>query len=182
VDLITGDTTNIGRTGLNLQTNDLAFDESGNLYGMIGGSTEIGKLISIDKTTAAGTEVGETGYMNVQSLAYRNGDVSSVDGEANIPLTFSLEQNFPNPFNPSTKIEFSLPVTSEVELSIYNILGQKVADLINEERTAGQHSIIWNANDSKGMKLSSGIYFYKLKASGVDGSEFQRIRKMVLLK
>lgn len=99
-----------------------------------------------------------------------------------IPETFSLKQNYPNPFNPTTSIEFSLPVSADVQLIVYNILGQQVASLINEQRSAGYHSILWNANDSNGIKLSSGIYFYMLKASGVDGNEFQQIRKMVLLK
>jgi flagellar hook assembly protein FlgD len=99
-----------------------------------------------------------------------------------IPETFSLKQNYPNPFNPTTSIEFSLPVAADVELVVFNILGQQVASLINGQRAAGNHSVLWNANDSKGMKLSSGIYFYMLKASGIDGNEFQEIKKMVLLK
>ena len=183
IDLVTGDTTNIGRTGFNVQTNDLAFDETGALYGVIGGATEVGKLISIDRTTAVGTEVGETGYTNVQSLAYSiNGNTSSVDEEEIIPTEFALKQNYPNPFNPTTNIEFSLPVAADVELRIYNILGQQVASLINDERSAANHSVLWKANDSNGIKLSSGIYFYMLKASSVDGNEFQEIKKMVLLK
>lgn len=99
-----------------------------------------------------------------------------------IPESFSLMQNYPNPFNPTTNIEFSLPVAADVELAIYNVLGQQVKTLINAERSAGNHSVIWNADDSRGVKLSSGIYFYMLKASGIDGKEFQEIRKMVLLK
>jgi hypothetical protein len=182
VDLLTGDTTNVGRTGFNVQTNDLAFDEEGGLYGVIGGATEVGKLISIDRTTATGTEIGETGYMNVQALAYNTGGTSSVEGEDAIPREFALKQNYPNPFNPTTSIEYSLPVAADVELVVYNILGQQVAKLINEQRSAGNHSVVWNANDLKGKKLSSGIYLYKLKATGVDGSEFQEIKKMVLLK
>ncbi|MGB5288022.1 MAG: FlgD immunoglobulin-like domain containing protein, partial [Ignavibacteriaceae bacterium] len=102
--------------------------------------------------------------------------------EFTIPESFALKQNFPNPFNPTTNIEFSLPVAADIQLVVYNILGQQVASLINEQRSAGNHSVLWNANDSNGMKLSSGIYLYKLKASGVDGSEFQEIKKMVLLK
>ena len=182
IDLATGDTTNIGRTGFNVQTNDLAFDETGALYGVIGGTTEVGKLISINRTTAVGTEVGETGYTNVQSLAYRTSGPSSVEGSDEFPVAFSLGQNYPNPFNPTTKIEFSLPVAADVQLVVYNILGQQVASLINEQRSAGNHSVMWNADDSKGMKLSSGIYLYKLKATGNDGSEFQEIKKMILLK
>ncbi|HEY6437202.1 MAG TPA: FlgD immunoglobulin-like domain containing protein, partial [Ignavibacteriaceae bacterium] len=99
-----------------------------------------------------------------------------------IPELYSLKQNYPNPFNPATSIEYSLPVAAEIELVVYNIIGQQVASLVNEQRSAGSYSVVWNADDSKGIKLSSGIYFYKLKASGVDGIEFQEIKKMVLLK
>jgi len=96
--------------------------------------------------------------------------------------SYYLYQNFPNPFNPTTSIEFSLPVAADVELIVYNMLGQQVVSLINGQRSAGNHSVLWNANDSNGMKLSSGIYFYMLKASGIDGNDFQQIKKMVLLK
>ena len=106
----------------------------------------------------------------------------SAENEIESPNTISLKQNFPNPFNPTTSIEFSLPVAADVQLIVYNVLGQQVAKLINDQRSAGIHSVLWNANDSNGMKLSSGIYFYMLKASGVDGNEFQEIKKMVLLK
>jgi photosystem II stability/assembly factor-like uncharacterized protein len=99
-----------------------------------------------------------------------------------IPETYSLKQNYPNPFNPTTSIDFSLPIVSDVELVIYNILGQQIATLIHDQRSAGSHSVVWNANDSNGIKLSSGIYFYMLKATGVDGTEFQEIKKMILLK
>lgn len=108
--------------------------------------------------------------------------VESKTEENPVPISFALQQNYPNPFNPTTSIEFSLPVTADVQLVVYNILGQQVASLINGQRNAGTHSVLWNANDSNGMKLSSGIYFYMLKASGVDASEFQEIKKMVLLK
>jgi flagellar hook assembly protein FlgD len=94
-----------------------------------------------------------------------------------LPREFSLIQNYPNPFNPSTTIEFSLPEVSDVKVVIYNMLGQEVITLVDEQRSAGYHSVIWNANDSNGMKLSSGIYFYELKASGTQGKSFQQIRK-----
>ena len=172
IDLMTGDTTNVGRTGLSLQTNDLAFDENGVLYGVIGGTTEIGKLISIDKTTAAGTEIGETGYMNVQSLAYRTGNVNSVEGEENVPKTFSLERNYPNPFNPSTKIKYSIAALGLVTLKVYDILGKEVMTLVNKEQSTGSYEIEFNAEG-----LPSGVYFYQLKSGN-----FIQTRKMVLLK
>jgi len=99
-----------------------------------------------------------------------------------VPEKFALQQNYPNPFNPTTTIRFSLPVNSDVKLVVYNMLGQEVATLLNEQRSAGTHSIVWNSSNTNGVILSSGIYFYELKANGINGGNFQEIRKMVLLK
>ncbi|MCW9098596.1 MAG: T9SS type A sorting domain-containing protein [Ignavibacteriaceae bacterium] len=124
--------------------------------------------------------VGENGTIAKYKELYL---VVGAETEVNtIPESFALKQNYPNPFNPTTTIEFSLPIAADVQLTVFNILGQQVASLINEQVSAGNHSILWNANGSNGMKLSSGIYFYMLKASGVDGNEFQKIKKMILLK
>jgi hypothetical protein len=76
------------------------------------------------------------------------------------PSTFDLAQNYPNPFNPSTTIDFNLPTNDHVDLAIYDLLGRKVATLINDRLNAGTHSIIFN-----GSNLSSGVYFYRLKSS-----------------
>ena len=94
--------------------------------------------------------------------------------EANIsePYKFALEQNFPNPFNPSTTISFTLPLISRVVLSIYNELGQKVAELFNGEKAAGSHSIEWNAGN-----FNSGIYFYELKTE-----KYSLTKKLILMK
>jgi hypothetical protein len=73
---------------------------------------------------------------------------------------FELMQNYPNPFNPRTTIEFYLPIQTQVELNIYNSLGQKVAELINSSLPAGNHSAIWFASDEP-----SGIYFYELSTA-----------------
>lgn len=85
--------------------------------------------------------------------------ITSVEDENSLPQEFKLHQNFPNPFNPETVIKFDVPQSTQVEISIYNILGQKVAELLNEELAAGYHSIKWDAS-----KFSSGIYFYHLRA------------------
>ncbi|TFG96089.1 MAG: T9SS type A sorting domain-containing protein [Calditrichales bacterium] len=77
-----------------------------------------------------------------------------------VPNQFLLEQNYPNPFNPKTMISYQLPVTSQVDLSIYNILGQKIATLVSEKQPAGTYKINWNANG-----FSSGMYFYHLKTN-----------------
>jgi len=92
--------------------------------------------------------------------------------DVDAPLEFELSQNYPNPFNPSTTIKFSLPVTSNVKLSVFNILGEEVQILVNETKEAGIYTINFNA-----AELNSGIYFYKLVMRN-----FIRVKKMSLLK
>jgi len=97
-----------------------------------------------------------------------------------IPTSFSLEQNFPNPFNPTTTIQFSLPKSGDVTLKIYNLLGEEVKTLVDEYREAGNHSVQFNANN-----LSSGIYFYRLQVLDPEtssGQGFVETKKMLLLK
>ncbi|MFZ1290774.1 MAG: T9SS type A sorting domain-containing protein [Melioribacteraceae bacterium] len=88
------------------------------------------------------------------------------------PEEFSLNQNYPNPFNPTTKIQFTIPTDSKVRLSIFNVLGEQVAELMNNTLSAGIHSVEFNAS-----KLNSGIYFYKIEAGN-----FVQIRKMMFTK
>jgi hypothetical protein len=94
------------------------------------------------------------------------------DNGGNLPKEYALAQNYPNPFNASTSIEFALPEASDVELDVYNVLGQKIATLVSDRMEAGVHSVIWDASG-----VSSGIYFYKLKAG-----DYAEIEAMTLLK
>jgi hypothetical protein len=90
-----------------------------------------------------------------------------------IPATYSLDQNYPNPFNPSTKIEFSIPEdVNNVTLTIYNALGQRVAELVNSKMEAGKYSYVWNASD-----VATGLYIYELRTD-----KFVSVKKMMLLK
>ncbi len=89
-----------------------------------------------------------------------------------------LNQNYPNPFNPTTTISFSLPENSSVELNIYNIKGQKVRSLLDDQRDKSSHSIVWNGKNDNGNSVSSGIYFYKLEAN----NRMIDTKKCVLLK
>lgn len=92
-------------------------------------------------------------------------------------LTYSLENNYPNPFNPSTKIDFSIANAGHVKLIVYNTLGQEIATIVNNELPAGVHSAMWNGSNKLGKKVSSGIYFYRIKSG-----EFISTKKMMLLK
>ena len=96
--------------------------------------------------------------------------------EVNAPEEYTLAQNFPNPFNPSTNIEFSIPQTSNVTIEVYNIVGERVASLVNKTLDAGYHKINFNASN-----LPSGTYVYQLKASGENGI-FVETKKMLLMK
>lgn len=95
-----------------------------------------------------------------------------------VPNTFSLANNYPNPFNPVTNIEFSLPNAVAVQINIYNVLGQKVAELNQGMLDAGTYRYQWNSKDLAGNPLASGVYFYELQA----GDQFRQIKKMTLLK
>jgi len=108
--------------------------------------------------------------MGAQESEFPNG----IDDE-NIeyfPTLFSLKQNYPNPFNPRTIINYELPITNDVNLSIYNLLGQKVVRLVSERQKAGRHQVEWDASG-----FASGVYYYKIEAG-----EFQDVKKMILLQ
>nr|MBN2277600.1 T9SS type A sorting domain-containing protein [candidate division Zixibacteria bacterium] len=93
------------------------------------------------------------------------------------PNQFILAPNYPNPFNPVTTIEYALPTRSEIELVIYNILGQKIKTLVDGEESAGYHLVQWDGTGFNGRNVASGIYFYRLRAG-----DYNESRKMILLK
>ncbi len=104
-------------------------------------------------------------------------------GSLDIPTEYNLAQNYPNPFNPVTMIEYSLPHTSHVRLTVYNVLGQLVTTLVDEERPAGQFVVEWNGTGTNGARVGSGVYFYTMVAHGVStGQSIRRTGKMILLK
>ncbi|MCH8126515.1 T9SS type A sorting domain-containing protein [candidate division KSB1 bacterium] len=94
-----------------------------------------------------------------------------------VPGQYTLSQNYPNPFNPETKIEYFLEKAGLVRITIYNQLGQLVRRLVNEQRPAGQHSILWNGRSNEGLHLISGVYLYRLKTD-----KFVQTRKLILLR
>ncbi|QQS38331.1 MAG: T9SS type A sorting domain-containing protein [Ignavibacteriales bacterium] len=106
--------------------------------------------------------------------------VTGVNDEKQLINDFYLEQNYPNPFNPSTKISWQSPVGSWQTLKVYDVLGNEVATLVNEYKTAGSYEVEFDASI-----LSSGVYYYQLKAgdpSSNSGQSFIQTRKMILIK
>ena len=97
-----------------------------------------------------------------------------------------MADNFPNPFNPATTIQYALPHAADVELTVYNVVGQPVRTLVAEHQSAGRYAVEWDATDDSGHRLSSGMYFYRLQASTRaqpgTGKDFREVKKMLLLK
>jgi hypothetical protein len=104
--------------------------------------------------------------------------ISDVKNDGNLVTEYSLENNYPNPFNPSTNIKFSVPSTSHVTIKVYDALGKEVAEAFNRTVETGIHEVQFNSNG-----LSSGVYFYCLEANEIDGSlRFNETKKMILMK
>ena len=110
---------------------------------------------------------------NTVTVPVEDGDI---EGDI-LPTNFSLTQNYPNPFNMSTKIEYTIPRRSDVDISILNMLGQNIKTVRQEDQPAGKHSFIWDGTDQSGKAAASGIYFYRVN----DGTHSES-KKMVLLK
>jgi hypothetical protein len=104
-------------------------------------------------------------------------DAEEQNADVITPHSYELAQNYPNPFNPSTTIRFYLSGRGVVDLAVYNILGRKVATLVESDVDAGWQEVIWDGTSSSGDKVASGIYFYRLTSG-----EFIETKKMLLLK
>jgi len=101
-----------------------------------------------------------------QTTGIQNGALTT------LPADYQLDQNYPNPFNPVTHIRYAVPQPSQVKLEVYNSLGQKVADLVNEQKAAGQYTVAFDAS-----QLPSGLYFYQIQAG-----RYEKVMKMMLMK
>jgi hypothetical protein len=105
------------------------------------------------------------------------GGITSVADRKEVPAEFSLSQNFPNPFNPSTTIHYQLLMNSDVRLTIYNMLGQRVKTLLQARQPAGSYAVQWNGTNDAGAPVASGVYFYRLRAEG-----FVQTRKLLVVR
>ena len=94
-----------------------------------------------------------------------------------MPDFFAVSPNYPNPFNPTTTIVYQLPIASDVQLVVYDILGEKIKTIVNERLERGRYKVTWDGRNDAGLPVSSGIYMFRFEAA-----DFTRIHKMTLLK
>lgn len=135
--------------------------------------------LSSSGTTGSWTELG-AGYGNDIAIRIRTSPTLGVSADEFYeikPGKYGLSDNYPNPFNSITTIEYELKTESHVDVSVYNILGQRVSTLVDETKSVGEHSTRWNGSDFEGDPVPTGIYFYRIEA-GV----FTETKKMLLLK
>lgn len=121
-----------------------------------------------------------TGYGNDVAIRARTSPTLSVsvdDEEIQLPFGFELKSNYPNPFNPTTTIEYTIPTKSHVDISIFNLLGQKVKTVVDDEKSIGEHNVNWDGTNISGKRVASGIYLYRIVA----GDNIQT-KKMMLIK
>ena len=153
-------------------TNDWSGDDWGNATGLTG----IAQLTTGGEPNISFT-ISESGYFDIYfddlSLEYSiEGPVDIAIETAEIPLQYKLNQNYPNPFNPITTVKFSIPAKTHVNISIFNILGQRIITLIDENKAAGTFQIRWDASN-----YSTGLYFYQIKTT-----DFVQTKKLMLVR
>jgi hypothetical protein len=166
--------TELNNQGFDVERNSgNGFEKIGFVAGF-GTSTEIHTYSYVDGSVQEGSYTYRLKQVDFDGT-FEYSDVVEVDVLA--PDVFALEQNYPNPFNPSTTINFSLAADSKVSLTVFDILGQEVANLINGNVAAGSHEINFNASN-----VNSGVYFYRINATAVDGTNFTSVKKMILTK
>jgi hypothetical protein len=164
--LIEGDGSNGG---------SVSFNTKGDIILKPGFEAQLGSsfLAIIDEGIGEG-EMSANRKSKNKSFEYKK---DTKEKKESIPKVFSCSQNYPNPFAKSTIIEYGLPKDSEVQLDIYNLLGQKIQTLVNAKQSAGYKKVSWDGKTSKGTEAPQGIYFYTFKAG-----DFEKKRKMILLK
>ncbi len=104
-------------------------------------------------------------------------DHGIVEAQVAVPTELALAQNYPNPFNPTTTIRFELPAPHRVKIAIFNTTGQLVRTLVDGDHIAGVHQVMWDATNEHGLRVPSGIYYYRMNAEN-----FTETKKLLLLK
>ncbi len=150
-------------------------DDDGDVEFICGNASGV---VILDCKMQSGTKMPWYTYRgNLRRTGYYRDSPTATEGGSAPELTTALMNNYPNPFNPTTTIKFSLAKKAQVRLDVYNIRGQKVKTLVNDSMDAGAHQIVWNGDDDAGKTAASGVYFYRLKTGG-----YNSVRKMLLIK
>ncbi|MDD8018839.1 MAG: choice-of-anchor D domain-containing protein [Bacteroidota bacterium] len=144
----------------------------------------------INKVTFTGvlgqftTTTGGYQLMAMDSTDVTDNSLGVHDPYSGIPTEYQLQNNYPNPFNPSTTILYGIPQASRVSITIYSILGQEVKTLVNDIQNASYYRVVWNGTNNNGTHVASGVYFFRLRAESItgDGKQFVQLKKMSLLK
>lgn len=149
-------------------------------------SITAGPNFTITGTGAATFKTGNTIVLKPGIVVIENGQFFGLTGVATslnqdmdtqLPVEFSIGQNYPNPFNPSTTIEYSVAKRTRVKIDVFNITGQHIITLLDEEQQAGWNNIQWNGKNQFGNEVVSGMYFYRIMAES-----FNQTRKMILMR
>jgi len=161
-------------TIISVPMNKISFDSTAAFY--------LADYLNGDSPLVIGTDLKEYPVTipanSAQVFVLQSDPLTNVEAEESIPEVYNLAQNYPNPFNPSTTIVYSLPFESRIKINIYDVLGQRVAELVNDIKPAGRHNIVWNASD-----MASGIYLYSIESEAVNGvKSFRHTKKMLLIK
>ena len=152
------------------------------LAGAVRGHSELGYAGNGELVTL---RLRATRDMSV-NVQITNGDVintsnelahAALNNDAVLPANYMLGNAYPNPFNPTTHIDFELPQNDFVRLAVYNMLGQEVAVLVNEEMTAGRYQVSWDGLNKNHVRVASGLYVYRIEAGN-----FNQAHKMILMK
>ncbi|UCF05783.1 MAG: T9SS type A sorting domain-containing protein [bacterium] len=128
-------------------------------------------------TSASYHRAARADYLHDILTFFWSGAGEPTGEEDRLPKVTRLFQNYPNPFNPSTTIRFDLPKKARVKLAVYNVKGELVRLLLDEEVDAGRNEVVWNGNNNRNRRVGSGIYFYKLETGN-----FTQSKKIILLR
>jgi hypothetical protein len=166
IDKTTGNSVQVGVPGINL-TQSIAFDSKGSLYGLAGFGSLVTNFLKYDTATGTATIIGSTNYKALNSFV-----IAPFSQSPLLPVSYNLYQNYPNPFNAGTTFEFDIPNTTNIDLTIYDVLGRKIITLASGQYSAGNYKIKFSEPN-----LPSGLYLYRLKTEG-----FTSVKKFVIVK
>ncbi|HNB56178.1 MAG TPA: FlgD immunoglobulin-like domain containing protein, partial [bacterium] len=162
------------------KTSHLQYTRVAEITGQGTKNTSTDYILNDDKV-----EIGKTYVYRLMDVSYDG--VLSIHQEKKIiietPQVFDVFPNYPNPFNPSTLIRFQIPSESHVVVTIYNLLGQEVKELVNKDLPAGMHTMQWNGTNNRNSLVASGVYLYRVTATSLQNkSKYSRTHRMTLLK